>query len=72
MNKEQFYNDIEKSLRSSNRILDSRFEEEENYFYIELDEIDVDEVYNLSRIVGVTHVVVNPNNESTIQVNLSF
>ena len=72
MEEEQLLEEIRNSLRGSNRIEDSRFEEEENYFYIVLGEIDVDEVFSLSRIRGVTHVVVNPNEESTIQVNLSF
>ena len=72
MEEEQLLEEIRNSLRDSNRIEDSRFEEEENYFYIILGEIDVDEVFSLSRIRGVTREVVNPNEESTIQVNLSF
>ena len=59
-------------LNDRTLVQDSRFEEEENYFYIVLGEIDVDEVFSLSRIRGVTHVVVNPNDESTIQVNITF
>jgi len=68
----RIWNEIRNSLRDSNLIEDSRFEREGNYIYIVLGDIDVDEIFSLLRIRGVTHVVVNPNDESTIQVNLSF
>ena len=46
--------------------------EEEDYYYVVVDSLCMCEIYNLSQVVGVTHVVVHPNDESTIQVNIIF
>ena len=53
-------------------IRDSRMEEEEGYFYVVVEMICQCEIYNLSKVVGVTHVTVHSNDESTIQVNIIF
>ena len=53
-------------------IRDSRMDEEEGYFYVVVELICQCEIYNLSKVVGVTHVTVHSNDESTIQVNITF
>ena len=46
--------------------------EEEDYYYVVVDSVCQCEILNLSHVEGVTHVVVHPNDESTIQVNITF
>ena len=62
--------EIRNCFNDRNEIQDSRWEED--YFYVVVDTICQCEIYNLSTVVGVTHVTVNCNDENSIQVNIRF
>jgi hypothetical protein len=71
-NHEELEEEILNCFNDRTEIRDSRFEEEEGYFYVEVEMICMCEIYDLSRIVGVTHVTVHCNDENSIQVNITF